>query len=280
VEKEYAELDRKIDGMLGRVGAIFRFFVFIAVVAAVWFVAKRLSLESQYGHDAEIGSRLVDEGSYSEAIPHLQESLDAARQLGSRDTRLDKALQVLADAYGAKGDYVESQHLYFASFQNRIANHGFAHPETADVLFKLGRSYELQNLPEVAEGMYNQAIAAWQQMNRPDDPEATAAYLGLARVLAKLRRYDAAIASHAKAVGIQEKVLGAGDPKLTPLLEAYAGLLEAGGRTADAASVRERAQHLPATPVASADDIAPPETTPQSPSPSTEPAATPTAVGG
>jgi len=252
----------------------------VAVIAALWFVAKRLSLESQYGHDAELGSRLIDEGSYSEAIPHLQESLDAARQLGPQDARLDQALQELANAYGAKGDYVESQHLYFASFQNRVEKYGFAHPETADVLFKLGRSYELQNLPEVAEGMYNQAISAWQQMNRPDDPAATAAYLGLARVLAKLRRYDAAILTHDKAVGIQEKVLGADDPKLKPLLEAYVGLLEAGGRTADAASVRERIQHLPAAPAANSDDIAPPETTPQSPPPPTEPAATPAAVGG
>lgn len=246
----------------------------VAVAAALWFVVQRLSLESQYGHDAEVGGRLLDEGSYAEAIPHLQESLDAARKLGSRDARLDQALQDLAEAYSAKGDYVESQHLYFASFENRVAKYGLAHPETADVLYSLGRSYELQNLPEVAEGMYNQAITAWQQMKRPDDPAATAAYLGLARVLVTLRRYDAAIANHAKAVGIQEKLVGADDPKLKPLLETYAGLLEAGGRSADAAPVRERAQRLPA---ANADAVAPTEAIPQSPSVPTEPATTPTA---
>ena len=37
VEKEYDELDRKIDGALGRIGAIFRFLVVIAVLGAIWF---------------------------------------------------------------------------------------------------------------------------------------------------------------------------------------------------------------------------------------------------
>jgi cell division protease FtsH len=37
VEKEYDELDRKIDGVLGRIGAIFRFFVVITVIGAVWY---------------------------------------------------------------------------------------------------------------------------------------------------------------------------------------------------------------------------------------------------
>jgi ATP-dependent Zn protease len=37
VEKEYDELDRKIDGFLGRIGAIFRFLVILAVLAAVTY---------------------------------------------------------------------------------------------------------------------------------------------------------------------------------------------------------------------------------------------------
>jgi len=37
VEKEYDELDRKIDGFLGRIGAIFRFLVVITVIGAVWY---------------------------------------------------------------------------------------------------------------------------------------------------------------------------------------------------------------------------------------------------
>ena len=37
VEKEYDELDRKIDGILGRIGAIFRFFVVVAVIGAIWY---------------------------------------------------------------------------------------------------------------------------------------------------------------------------------------------------------------------------------------------------
>jgi cell division protease FtsH len=37
VEKEYDELDRKIDGFLGRIGAIFRVLVVFAVIAAIWY---------------------------------------------------------------------------------------------------------------------------------------------------------------------------------------------------------------------------------------------------
>ena len=36
VEKEYDELDRKIDGILGRIGAIFRFLVIVTVIGAIW----------------------------------------------------------------------------------------------------------------------------------------------------------------------------------------------------------------------------------------------------
>ena len=36
MEKEYDELDRKIDGILGRIGAIFRFLVIVTVIGAIW----------------------------------------------------------------------------------------------------------------------------------------------------------------------------------------------------------------------------------------------------
>jgi cell division protease FtsH len=36
VEKEYDELDRKIDGFLGRIGAIFRFLIVLTVLGAIW----------------------------------------------------------------------------------------------------------------------------------------------------------------------------------------------------------------------------------------------------
>jgi tetratricopeptide (TPR) repeat protein len=216
----------------------------VLVAGAAWFLVAKVQLESRYSRDVESADRLVDEGSYAEAIPHLEKSLDSARKFDSRDPRLDDALNKLAEAYSAQGNYVESQHLLFGSFQNRIEKYGLAHPETADILLKLARSYELQDLPDVAAGMYNQAIEAWVEMKRPDDPQATAAYLGLARVLAKRERYEAAVANHAKAVAIQEKALGADSPKLKPLLEAYSGLLAAAGRTAEAEQMKERAQRL------------------------------------
>jgi tetratricopeptide (TPR) repeat protein len=212
--------------------------------AALWFLGQRWLLESRYQHDSEAAERLIEEGSYAEAIPLLQRSVDAARQLDPKGARLDQALQELAEAHGAQGDYVGSQHLYFASYQSRVEKYGFAHPETADVLFKLGRSYELQGLPEAAEGMYNQAIMAWQQMNRAEDPAVIPPHLGLARVLLTLQRPDEAVVSHAKAIEIQERALGDEDPRLAPLLEAYAGLLESAGRQLDAQQARDRAGRL------------------------------------
>ena len=46
VEKEYDELDRKIDGALGRIGALFRFLVVLAVLAALSYYVLWPNLET------------------------------------------------------------------------------------------------------------------------------------------------------------------------------------------------------------------------------------------
>ena len=37
MEKEYDDLDRKIDSFLGRLGAIFRFLIILGAVGALWY---------------------------------------------------------------------------------------------------------------------------------------------------------------------------------------------------------------------------------------------------
>ena len=46
VEKEYDELDRKIDGFLGRLGAIFRFLVILTVFGAICYYVLWPNIET------------------------------------------------------------------------------------------------------------------------------------------------------------------------------------------------------------------------------------------
>jgi tetratricopeptide (TPR) repeat protein len=227
-------------------------FLLLAILAAAavpaWYgfsiLWREWQVESSYSKSAESGAALMQQGSYGEAVSALEDSLEAARKLEPGDPRLDEALNRLADAYGAQGLYVESQHLYFASLNERTKRYGNIHAETADTVFKLGRVFEMQQQYESAEGMYRKAADVWMQLNRTDDPAATGVYLGLARVLAKRRNYEEAIEKQRKAVRIQESVLKADDPELAPLLYDLVALLESAGYQAEAETVLARATRL------------------------------------
>jgi tetratricopeptide (TPR) repeat protein len=210
----------------------------------LWTLWQDWRLQSSYSTEAEAGETLIEQGSFGEAVARLEDSLEAARKFEPGDPRLDEAMNRLAEVYSAQGLYVESQHMYFASLNERVTKYGSVHPETADALSNLGRVLELQEQYESAEGMYNQAADVWTKLEKADDPASTAVYLGLARVLAKRKSYEEALAEHRKALRIQESILKEDDPELAPLLYGLAALLQTAGHEAEAESVLARATRL------------------------------------
>lgn len=219
----------------------------IGAAAGLWFYSQLQSTETRFAASKEAADTLADEGSFAEAAEALHTSLEAARKFEPGDPRLDEILNRLGEVYGAQGLYIEAQHQYFASLQHRAEKHGPVHPEVADILFKLGRNYELVAQYESSEGMYNQAADIWQKLGKADDPAAISVYLGLARVLSSKQRYSEAADMHGKAVAIEERRVGENSAELAPLISAHAALLEAAGRQADAERELERSVRLAAS---------------------------------
>lgn len=212
---------------------------------AAWLFLRGRSVETQYAVNREAGRSLADEGSYAEAATHLQEALDAARQLGPEDPRVDETIADLAEVYSAQGQYVETQHLYMESLQRTVEKYGSKSPEVGRVFNDLGRSAQLQGNSAVAEGMYNQAIALWTEIGTESNLADTAAsYVGQARVLAALERHEEAQKMYEQAVALREKQLGKDSADLAPLLRDYAATLNQLNRTDKAGELLARADIL------------------------------------
>jgi tetratricopeptide (TPR) repeat protein len=218
--------------------------------AAAWLLLRGRSIETQYAVNREAGKSLAAEGSYAEAATHLQEALEAARKIDPKDPRVDQTISDLADAYGAQGQYVETQHLYMESLQRAVEKYGSQSPDVGRVFNQLGRSAQLQGNFDVAEGMYNQAIALWEQLGAAANLADTAeSYAGQAAVLAALERYDEADKSYGQAVPLREKQLGKDSADLAPLLREHAATLTKLNRADEAKALLARADILlPPTP--------------------------------
>lgn len=201
--------------------SLFRVVIAVLVLgclgAGAWLLFRGRSLETEYAVNREAGKSLAAEGSYSEATTHLQESLEAARKLDPKDPRVDQAISDLADAYSAQGDYVETQHLYMEALQRTIEAHGSNSPQAAGAFNDLGKSARLQRRFEVAEGMYNQAIAVWDKIGTGVNPQAAAeSYTGLALVLKALDRPDEAEKAEARAMALSDAATTSATAEVTP----------------------------------------------------------------
>lgn len=217
---------------------------------ALWFLFRGRAVETEYAVNREAGKNLAAEGSYAEATTHLHDALDAARQLDPKDERVDQAIADLADAYGAQGEYVETQHLHMEALQRTIEKYGPESPQAGAVFNRLGRSTALQGNHAVAEGMYNQAIAVWDKIGTDEHlQDAAESHEGLAATVAALERDDEAEKMYARALELREKQLGAESPLLAPLLRRYADVLTRLNRIEEAQALRSRADVLmPPTP--------------------------------
>jgi tetratricopeptide (TPR) repeat protein len=225
---------------------------------AAWLLFRGRSLETEYAVNRDAGKNLAEEGSFGEAATHLQDALQAARELDPKDARVDQVISDLADAYGAQGEYVQTQHLYMEALQRAVEKHGSDSPQVGKAFNDLGRSARLQGRFDVAEGMYNQAITIWEKLGiEANLKEAAASYAGLAAVLSALQRPNDATVVYERALALNEKDLGKDNPQLASLLREHAAVLAQLNRTDDARKLEQRASAL-MPPAAKPADTPPP----------------------
>lgn len=190
---------------------------------ATWLAGRRVE------RGREEGAALMAQGRFTEGEAQYAQALDAARELGPQDPRLDQALNDLAEARIAQGKTEEIVFLRLQAVQTRIERFGPVSPQTARAYEALGEIQNLRSDSLNAEGAYNLAIDVWNQLNVSNEPDVVPSYLGRATAYEAQGKLDKAEADLKLALTIQEKATGANSPETLPALRALARIVRARG---------------------------------------------------
>ena len=157
--------------------------------------------------------KLYRAGDYDRAITLLEQVEARARALGNveGDRNYATTIDVLANAYAAKGRYLEAEPLYKHALAIREKLLGPDSPDVAASLNDLGELYRVQGRNAEAEPLYKRAIAILEKAVGPEHPVVAQCLNNLAILYANEGRFADAEPLHKRALAIREKAFGPGD---------------------------------------------------------------------
>ena len=157
--------------------------------------------------------KLYRAGDYDRAITLLEQVEARARALGNveGDRNYATTIDVLANAYAAKGRYLEAEPLYKHALAIREKLLGPDSPDLAASLNDLGELYRVQGRNAEAEPLYKRAIAILEKAIGPEHPVVAQCLNNLAILYANEGRFADAEPLHKRALAIREKAFGPGD---------------------------------------------------------------------
>jgi tetratricopeptide (TPR) repeat protein/transcriptional regulator with XRE-family HTH domain len=185
-----------------------------------------------------LGNLYREQGQYEQAEPLLQRALQIREQaLGPQHPKVATPLTNLGYIYTAQGRYEQAEPLLQRALQIWEQALGPEHPYLAEGLNNLGLLYTEQGQYEQAEPLYQRALQIWEQALGPEHPYLAEGLNNLGRLYAQQGQYEQAEPLYQRALAIREQALGAQNPKTCETREFVRVMLNALGKTEEAAAL-------------------------------------------
>ena len=179
------------------------------------------------------------QGKYEQAEPLLQRALHIREQaLGPQHPQVAYPLLSLGNIYHKQGRYEQAQPLYQRAVHIREHTLGPQHPDVAEPLHGLANLSRERGQYEHAEALYHRALSIRRQsLLGSQHPEVAETLQDLAR-LRQMQHHDTeALLLCQQALAIREQALGAQHPKTCETRARLRALLNALGKTQEAAAL-------------------------------------------
>ncbi len=199
---------------------------------------------SIYGN---LGTLRLETGALAEAGPLLDRALELHEQfLTEPNQRIASLLVSMSNLARAQDDYDQAEQLLRRALDNYERSLGSEHDLVANCLYHLGLVVFDQGRPGEAERLLRRSLAIRESVFAPDHHFVAESLRGLGELHAGLGRQAEAERFYARALAIWEQHPGLQGTQGVP--EAYAALLRAMGRTAEAAELERRAASIGSAP--------------------------------
>ncbi|HEU5373950.1 MAG TPA: tetratricopeptide repeat protein [Ktedonobacteraceae bacterium] len=185
-----------------------------------------------------LGILYKDQGQLSRAEPLLQRALHIREQaLGLHHPRLVPCLNNLGELALEQGNYEQAEPFYRRALQILDQAPGSHPPHIAHLLNGLGNLTREQGHYEQAEALYQRALALRQKHLDPQHLAIAETLHDLALLRERQQQLAEALSLYRQALSIREQALGSHHPKTTETCQRLCAVLQALGRTEEAAAL-------------------------------------------
>jgi tetratricopeptide (TPR) repeat protein len=188
-----------------------------------------------------LAARLREQGDAKGARPLFERALAIYEKVfGADDPRTTATLNQLGILLGEQGDYDEARSYLKRAFTIREKVLGPDHPTTASSLNNLGTLSRVEGDLASAQLYLEAALAIYQKVLGPDHLSTAASLANLGALLYEQGDFLGALPLFERAVAIRAKVFNPMHPTMQNSARGTAYVLEALGRTDEAAVVRDK----------------------------------------
>ena len=187
-----------------------------------------------------LGELYYFQGQYERAEPLLQQALYIREQtLGPHHPQVAYPLTTLGDLYWMQGKHTQAESLLQRALHIWEQALGPEHPQIGYPLIGLANLSREQGQYEQAEGLYQRVLALFQEHLGPHRPEVAETMYNQARLRELQQQHSEALSLYQQSLTIQELVLGARHPKTIDTRQRLRAVLQALGKTEEAAVLEE-----------------------------------------
>ena len=169
------------------------------------------------------------------------------KAFGANNLQVADSKQVLADFYHAQKRDEEAEQLLkeaLATEEKVLQPSDRAYPTISWTLTDLGRLYESEKRYSEAEPAFTRALKIYENAPSPNYFNIGDSRFEVATVLALEGKYPEADMYFKLTLGTMENALGPDNPRITPVLDVYAALLQRMNRASEAESMKVRADNI------------------------------------
>ena len=203
---------------------------------------REQALGADHSQVATLLNNLADlykeQGNYEQAEPLFQRALQIwERDLGPDHPRVAYPLEGLAELYREQGNYEQAESLFQRALQIWEQRLGPDRSMVAGPLHGLALLYTEQKNYEQAESLLQRALQVRRRALGPHHPDTADSFAHLARFHQMQQRFTEALSLYQQALAIREQALGAAHPKTVETRQHLRVVLQALGKTEEAAAL-------------------------------------------
>jgi tetratricopeptide (TPR) repeat protein len=197
----------------------------------------------------DYGGLAMSRGELETALAHFREALRIKQlALPPGDPDITAGKENIGYVLLKLGRYDEAERLLLAALADIERIYGPTHPSTANALDNLAECQWRQGRLDESLRNASRALAILEATTDPDNVNISTVLYDIARIERDLGHVKDADRDFRRCLTLREKVLGPTAPEVATTLDAYALLLRASGRDAEAAATEARARAIPHPP--------------------------------